>query len=64
MSDLSTEPRPSIEQTYRDRRLALVRIAYLLTGSRAVAEDLVQTDFAAAQARWAHIDDLSPTCDR
>lgn len=57
MSDLSTEPPPSIEQLYRDRRLALVRIAYLLTGSRDVAEDLVQTAFTAAQARWADIDD-------
>lgn len=46
-----------MEQVYRESRLALVRLGYLLTGSRDVAEDLVQTAFAAAHARWDGLDD-------
>lgn len=56
-SDLSAQARPSIEEVYRDSRAILVRLAYLLTGSRDVAEDVVQTAFAAAQERWAFIDE-------
>jgi RNA polymerase sigma factor (sigma-70 family) len=52
-SDLENELReagetalePSIEVLYRDRREPMVRLAYLLTGSEAVAEDLVQDSF-------------------
>jgi DNA-directed RNA polymerase specialized sigma24 family protein len=55
--DVRAEPRPSIERVYRDARLGLVRLAYLLTGERDGAEDLVQTAFLAAQPRWAELDD-------
>lgn len=54
---MSTEPGPDIERVYRDESIALLRLAFLLTGSRDLAEDIVQTAFAAAQARWAKIDD-------
>jgi RNA polymerase sigma factor (sigma-70 family) len=42
---------------YRDERLKLVRLAYLLTGSRDVAEDVVQSAFAAAHSRWSRIEE-------
>jgi hypothetical protein len=38
VSDLSAQAPPSIEQVHRDNRLVLARLAYLLTGSRDVAE--------------------------
>ena len=44
------------EEHYRDHRLALVRLAYLMCGSRELAEDLVQTVFTSAQPRWHAID--------
>lgn len=57
MSQLNTEPRADIEQFYREERLGLIRLAFLLTGSRDIAEDVVQTAFTAAHARWPTIDD-------
>lgn len=55
VDDLNIEA-PSVEQVYRDQRLALLRLAFLLCGSRSTAEDIVQTAFAAAYPRWASID--------
>ena len=46
-----------LEQTYRELRLPLLRLAFLLTGSRETAEDIVQSVFASAQPRWHKIDD-------
>jgi RNA polymerase sigma factor (sigma-70 family) len=57
VSDVNAEPRPSLERIYRDQRLTLIRLALLLTGSRELAEDIVQTAFVSAQARWTTIDD-------
>jgi hypothetical protein len=34
VSELNTEPALAIEQIFRDQRLVLARLAYLLTGSR------------------------------
>ena len=48
---------PVLEETYREMRLPLLRLAFLLTGSRETAEDLVQSAFAAAQPRWDQIVD-------
>lgn len=48
---------PVLEETYRELRLPLLRLAFLLTGSRETAEDLVQSAFASAQPRWHRIDD-------
>jgi len=45
-----------IEHVYRENRLSLIRLGFLLTGSQHEAEDLVQTAFAAAQPRWSEID--------
>jgi len=44
------------EETYRAHRLALVRLAYLMCGSRDLAEDLVHDVFTSAHPRWQAID--------
>lgn len=46
-----------LEESYRELRVPLLRLAFLLTGSRETAEDVVQTAFASAQPRWHRIDD-------
>jgi RNA polymerase sigma-70 factor (sigma-E family) len=38
---------------YRDRYEAMVRLAYLMTGSRAIAEELVQDAFVSVHRSWA-----------
>ena len=48
---------PVLEETYRELRLPLLRLAFLLTGSRETAEDVVQSAFASVQPRWHRIDD-------
>jgi RNA polymerase sigma-70 factor (sigma-E family) len=45
---------------YRDERDGLVRLAYLVTGSRAVAEDLVQDTFIRVMARLEPSDSPGP----
>lgn len=47
---------PGFEETYRAHRLALVRLAFLMCGSRDLSEDLVQTVFTSAHPRWHAID--------
>ena len=54
---LSDAELPVIEETYRELRLPLLRLAFLLTGSRETAEDAVQSAFASAHPRWSTIDD-------
>lgn len=46
---------PSFEALYALQFDALVRLAYLLTGSRAVAEDVVQDAFVQLQRRWTAV---------
>jgi RNA polymerase sigma factor (sigma-70 family) len=47
----------SLEAVYRTSWLALTRLAYLLVGDRNEAEDVVQTVFMTAAARWDQIDE-------
>lgn len=47
---------PGFEEIYRQHRLALLRLAFLMCGSRDLSEDLVQSVFTAAQPRWEEID--------
>ncbi len=47
-------------EIYRDERDSLVRLAYLVTGSRAVAEDLVQDTFIRVMARLEATDSPGP----
>lgn len=39
---------------YRERYEPMVRLAYLLTGNRSVAEEIVQDAFIAVHRNWAH----------
>jgi RNA polymerase sigma-70 factor (sigma-E family) len=45
------------DEFVRVRAAALARVAYLLTGDRHHAEDLVQTALARAAVRWTRLDD-------
>jgi len=47
---------PGFEETYRQHRLALIRLAFLMCGSRDLSEDLVQSVFTSAHPRWHEID--------
>jgi RNA polymerase sigma-70 factor (sigma-E family) len=44
------------DSLYRDQRPALVRLAHLLTGSTAIAEELAQEALLAVQQRWDTLD--------
>ncbi|TYC23416.1 sigma-70 family RNA polymerase sigma factor [Micromonospora sp. MP36] len=59
----STPPAPP-EFVYREHRVSLLRLAYLLTGSREQAEDLVQQAFATAFDRWSSIEEPVPYLKR
>ncbi|HEX5586534.1 MAG TPA: sigma-70 family RNA polymerase sigma factor [Acidimicrobiia bacterium] len=56
------EPRPApgrtrgtLAELYAAQYLPMVRLGYLLTGSTAVAEDLVQDSFVQLQRNWAGV---------
>jgi DNA-directed RNA polymerase specialized sigma24 family protein len=57
-------PTLGFEETYREHRLALVRLAYLMSGSRDVSEDLVQSAFTSAHERWDQIENPLPYLKR
>jgi RNA polymerase sigma factor (sigma-70 family) len=46
----------TFERLFADERRPMVRLAYLLVGSEAVAEEVVQDAFTQVYARWDHID--------
>ena len=48
---------PDLVQLFADQRLQLVRLAYLLTGHRAVAEEIVQEAFIGAHRSWSSVRD-------
>lgn len=58
MSEVSRDAR-SLEVVYQASRLGLTRLAYLLVGDRGEAEDVVQTVFTSAAARWDTIEEPS-----
>jgi RNA polymerase sigma factor (sigma-70 family) len=61
VSDVDTDPTAEIEHVYRRERAALVRLAFLLVGSRELAEDIVHTAFVQTQTRWASIERPGPS---
>jgi RNA polymerase sigma-70 factor (sigma-E family) len=46
----------SFEDLYREQYEGMVRLAYLLCGTHALAEDLVQESFAQVHQRWNQIE--------
>ena len=54
----------SLEESYREHRVALLRLAYLVGASRELAEDVVQAAFATAQPRWDQVEDALPYLKR
>ena len=46
-----------IEGVFREHRLGLLRLAFLLSGAHEASEDAVQSAFASAQVHWDRIDD-------
>lgn len=51
---------PLLVELYGERFTELVRLAYLMTGSSAVAEELVQDSFVRAQTTWDRVRDPLP----
>jgi RNA polymerase sigma factor (sigma-70 family) len=49
-------PALGFEEAYREHRLALLRLAYLMSGSHDVSEDVVQSVFTSAHDRWDQIE--------
>jgi RNA polymerase sigma-70 factor (sigma-E family) len=47
--------RPSLSELYERNAPAAVRLAYLLTGDRSVAEDITQDAFVRVSGRLAHL---------
>lgn len=54
--ELTAEPTLTFEELFRRRYEPMVRVAYLLVGSRAEAEDVVQDAFARIEMRWSRLD--------
>jgi RNA polymerase sigma-70 factor (sigma-E family) len=50
------ERRPSFEEVFQQQYEPMVRVAFLLVGTRAEAEEIVQDAFARVQLRWARLD--------
>ena len=48
--------RPPFEDFYREQWAKMVRLAWLMTGSRELAEDLVQDAFVQVGAKWASVE--------
>jgi RNA polymerase sigma-70 factor (sigma-E family) len=50
---VTTQDDDAFVALYRDRYDAMVRLAYLMTGSQAIAEELVQDAFVSVHRSWA-----------
>jgi RNA polymerase sigma factor (sigma-70 family) len=46
-----------LEELYREERLRLLRVAYLICGDRSACDDLVQDAVARVAQRWDDVDD-------
>lgn len=54
---MSAAERIDLAECYRQQRTDLVRLAFLLSGDRELAEDVVQVVFADVQPRWDAVTD-------
>ena len=55
MAEETAEPSPwadPLVELYRDRHRAMLRLAYLMTGDRAAAEELVHDAFVSVHRNW------------
>jgi RNA polymerase sigma-70 factor (sigma-E family) len=55
--DRATEAAAAVSALYRTNALGLVRLAHVLIGDRAAAEDIVQDAFSGLYRRWEHLTD-------
>jgi len=53
-------PRPTFADLYRDAHADMVRLAYLLTGSPEVAQDVVQDAFVSVHRSWSRVREPRP----
>src|SRR5580704_12754798 len=51
------EAGPAVTALYAEHALGLVRLAHIMLGSPAVAEDVVQEAFCGLYRRWPHLSD-------
>lgn len=54
-TDVALEHAATFDELFRRRYEPMVRVAYLLVGTRAEAEDVVQDSFARIEVRWARL---------
>ena len=57
-------PTLGFEEAYDQHRLTLLRLAYLMSGSHHVSEDVVQSVFTSAHDRWDQIEKPLPYLKR
>jgi RNA polymerase sigma-70 factor (sigma-E family) len=50
-------PGGGVDELYREQAVSMIRLALLLTGDRATAEDVVQDAFVGLCRRWPGLDD-------
>jgi RNA polymerase sigma-70 factor (sigma-E family) len=53
----TTRPDHAVDELYREHALAMVRLALLLTGDQATAEDVVQDAFLGLYRGWSRLRD-------
>ncbi len=51
------DPESAVSALYRDHALSLIRLAHIMLGSQAAAEDVVQDAFCGLYRRWEHLAD-------
>lgn len=54
---VEVHPPPDVASIFEDHRLRFLRMAVLLVGDQATAEDIVQDAFAGLQRKWADLRD-------
>lgn len=54
---MATDTEPSLDEVYRANAVRLRRIAYLMTGSAAVADELANEAFLRLHERWHGVDE-------
>jgi len=64
VTETQTTGPPGLEQVYREHRVPLLRLAFLLTGSREHSEDVVHSAFTSAMSRWELIEQPLPYLKR